>query len=150
MTDGCRRRMCAASPTSMAGLELGAMHLLGTSGTVTTIAGVHLRLRATTAARSTAAGWPTREVRRVLDELRAMSYDERAAKPVHRRRARRSGARRLRHPRGDPRVFPCERLRVADRGLREGMLVQMMRADGVWAQRQAPRARDTSARSRCG
>jgi len=30
------------------------------------------------------------------------------------------------------RAFPCERLRVADRGLREGMLVQMMRADGVW------------------
>jgi len=27
--------------------------------------------------------------------------------------------------------FPCERLRVADRGLREGMLVQMMREDGV-------------------
>jgi exopolyphosphatase/guanosine-5'-triphosphate,3'-diphosphate pyrophosphatase len=24
------------------------------------------------------------------------------------------------------------RLRVADRGLREGMLVQMMRDDGVW------------------
>ena len=32
------------------------------------------------------------------------------------------------------RAFPCARLRVADRGLREGMLVQMMRADGVWAQ----------------
>ena len=31
------------------------------------------------------------------------------------------------------RAFPCPRLRVADRGLREGMLVQMMRADGVWA-----------------
>jgi len=30
------------------------------------------------------------------------------------------------------RAFPCERLRVADRGLREGMLVQMMREDGVW------------------
>ena len=30
------------------------------------------------------------------------------------------------------RVFPCRRLRVADRGLREGMLVQMMREDGVW------------------
>ena len=30
------------------------------------------------------------------------------------------------------RAFPCPRLRVADRGLREGMLVQMMRADGVW------------------
>ena len=30
------------------------------------------------------------------------------------------------------RAFPCRRLRVADRGLREGMLVRMMRADGVW------------------
>jgi exopolyphosphatase/guanosine-5'-triphosphate,3'-diphosphate pyrophosphatase len=30
------------------------------------------------------------------------------------------------------REFPCRRVRVADRGLREGMLVQMMRADGVW------------------
>ena len=29
-------------------------------------------------------------------------------------------------------AFPCQRLRVADRGLREGMLVEMMRADGVW------------------
>jgi exopolyphosphatase/pppGpp-phosphohydrolase len=29
-------------------------------------------------------------------------------------------------------AFPCRRLRIADRGLREGMLVQMMRADGVW------------------
>jgi len=34
------------------------------------------------------------------------------------------------------RAFPCERLRVADRGLREGMLVEMMRADGVWGDRQ--------------
>ena len=32
------------------------------------------------------------------------------------------------------RYFPCERLRVADRGLREGMLVEMMRADGVWGE----------------
>ena len=30
------------------------------------------------------------------------------------------------------RVFPCDRLRVADRGLREGMLVEMMRAEGAW------------------
>jgi exopolyphosphatase/guanosine-5'-triphosphate,3'-diphosphate pyrophosphatase len=32
------------------------------------------------------------------------------------------------------RAFPVKRLRVADRGLREGMLVQMMREDGVWAE----------------
>jgi exopolyphosphatase / guanosine-5'-triphosphate,3'-diphosphate pyrophosphatase len=29
------------------------------------------------------------------------------------------------------RAFPLPRLRVADRGLREGMLVEMMREDGV-------------------
>ncbi len=28
-------------------------------------------------------------------------------------------------------AFPCPRLRIADRGLREGMLVQMMREDGL-------------------
>jgi exopolyphosphatase/guanosine-5'-triphosphate,3'-diphosphate pyrophosphatase len=32
------------------------------------------------------------------------------------------------------RKFPCQRLRVADRGLREGMLVEMMREDAVWGQ----------------
>jgi len=30
------------------------------------------------------------------------------------------------------RAFPCRRLRVADRGLREGILVQLMREDGMW------------------
>lgn len=30
------------------------------------------------------------------------------------------------------RRWPCERLRVADRGLREGILTEMMAADGVW------------------
>ena len=31
------------------------------------------------------------------------------------------------------RAFPLPRLRVADRGLREGMLVKLMREDGVWS-----------------
>ena len=35
------------------------------------------------------------------------------------------------------RRWPCDRLRVADRGLREGMLVELMAEDGVWR----PRAR---------
>jgi exopolyphosphatase/guanosine-5'-triphosphate,3'-diphosphate pyrophosphatase len=30
------------------------------------------------------------------------------------------------------RSFPCTRLRVADRGLREGILVELMREDAVW------------------
>ena len=46
------------------------------------------------------------------------------------------------------RAFPCERLRVADRGLREGMLVQMMREDGVWGDAEAPRRDDEEKRTR--
>ena len=38
------------------GADLADMHLLGTSGTVTTLAGVHLNLRATTAGVLTASG----------------------------------------------------------------------------------------------
>jgi exopolyphosphatase / guanosine-5'-triphosphate,3'-diphosphate pyrophosphatase len=30
------------------------------------------------------------------------------------------------------RAFPADRVRIADRGLREGILMQMMAADGVW------------------
>ena len=43
------------------------------------------------------------------------------------------------------RAFPCRRLRVADRGLREGMLVQMMREDGVWGRRGDGRRDDARA-----
>ena len=69
----------------------------------------------------------------VLEKLRAMSYDERVASPcigAERADLVLAGCAILEAIR---RAFPCPRLRVADRGLREGMLVQMMRADGVWA-----------------
>ena len=61
------------------------------------------------------------------------------------------------------RLFPAERVRIADRGLREGILMQLMGADGVWQmQRCLPKCRDeqhknraaaaarAAARSRCG
>jgi exopolyphosphatase/guanosine-5'-triphosphate,3'-diphosphate pyrophosphatase len=31
------------------------------------------------------------------------------------------------------RAFPADRIRIADRGLREGILMQMMSADRVWS-----------------
>jgi exopolyphosphatase/guanosine-5'-triphosphate,3'-diphosphate pyrophosphatase len=73
------------------------------------------------------------QVQTVLDELRAMSYEERVASPcigAERADLVLAGCAILDAIR---RVFPCERLRVADRGLREGMLVELMRADNVWA-----------------
>ncbi len=32
------------------------------------------------------------------------------------------------------RAFPATHIRIADRGLREGILMQMMKGDGVWMQ----------------
>ncbi len=62
----------------------------------------------------------------------AMSFDERAANPcigAERADLVLAGCAILDAIR---RAFPCPRLRVADRGLREGMLVEMMREDRVW------------------
>jgi exopolyphosphatase/guanosine-5'-triphosphate,3'-diphosphate pyrophosphatase len=112
---------------------LNAIHLLGTSGTVTTIAGLHLRLKRYDRRQVDGCWMADSQVQAVLDELRAMSYDERVASPcigAERADLVLAGCAILEAIR---RVFPCTRLRVADRGLREGMLVEMMRADNVWA-----------------
>ena len=111
-------------------------HLLGTSGTVTTIAGVHLELPRYDR-RAVDGLWLTSdEVDATVARLRAMSYAERAANAcigAERADLVLAGCAILEAIRGH---FPAERLRIADRGLREGMLMQMMRADRVW-----PRAR---------
>jgi exopolyphosphatase/guanosine-5'-triphosphate,3'-diphosphate pyrophosphatase len=113
-------------------ISLANMHMLGTSGTVTTIAGVHLDLPRYERRRVDGCWLTGDEITRVLDRLMAMSFDERVANPcigAERADLVLAGCAILEAIR---RAFPCERLRVADRGLREGMLVQMMRADGVW------------------
>ena len=114
--------------------DLDGFHMLGTSGTVTTIAGVFLGLRRYDRRRVDGCWLSDDQVSRVVGELIAMSFDERAANPcigVERADLVLAGCAILDAIR---RFFPCERLRVADRGLREGMLVEMMRADGVWGE----------------
>jgi exopolyphosphatase / guanosine-5'-triphosphate,3'-diphosphate pyrophosphatase len=114
--------------------DLDSFHMLGTSGTVTTIAGVYLRLRRYDRRRVDGCWLSDTEISRVVDELMAMSFDERAANPcigAERADLVLAGCAILDAIR---RTFPCPRLRVADRGLREGMLVEMMRADGVWGE----------------
>jgi len=110
------------------------MHMLGTSGTVTTIAGVHLNLRRYERRRVDGCWMSHEQVTQVTERLLAMSYDERAANPcigVDRADLVLAGCAILEAIR---RAFPCRRLRVADRGLREGMLVKMMRQDGIWGE----------------
>jgi exopolyphosphatase/guanosine-5'-triphosphate,3'-diphosphate pyrophosphatase len=108
------------------------MHLLGTSGTVTTIAGVHLELRRYERRRVDGCWMGSDEATRVIQRLLAMSYEDRVANPcigAERADLVLAGCAILDAIRS---AFPCRRLRVADRGLREGMLVQMMREDRVW------------------
>jgi exopolyphosphatase / guanosine-5'-triphosphate,3'-diphosphate pyrophosphatase len=114
--------------------DLGSFHMLGTSGTVTTIAAVYLRLPRYDRRRVDGCWLPDSEISRVVAELMAMSFDERAANPcigAERADLVLAGCAILDAIR---RAFPCQRLRVADRGLREGMLVEMMREDGVWGE----------------
>ncbi len=111
---------------------LRGVHMLGTSGTVTTIAGVHLNLKRYDRNRVDGCWLNEDEINAVLEKLLTMSYDDRVASPCigpERADLVLAGCAILEAIR---RAFPCPRLRVADRGLREGMLVQMMRDDGAW------------------
>ncbi len=113
------------------------IHMLGTSGTVTTIAGVQLELKRYERRRVDGCWMSDEQVGGVLEQLLAMSYEERVASPcigAERADLVLAGCAILEAIR---RAFPCPRLRVADRGLREGMLVQMMRDDGVWGAPEA-------------
>jgi exopolyphosphatase/guanosine-5'-triphosphate,3'-diphosphate pyrophosphatase len=113
---------------------LDGFHMLGTSGTVTTIAGVFLRLRRYDRRRVDGCWLSDTEITRVVAELMAMSFEERAANACigpERADLVLAGCAILDAIR---RSYPCPRLRVADRGLREGMLVEMMREDGVWGE----------------
>jgi exopolyphosphatase / guanosine-5'-triphosphate,3'-diphosphate pyrophosphatase len=113
------------------GADLRDMHLLGTSGTVTTLAGIHLNLVRYDRRRIDGVWMNDVDVTAVISRLLGMSYQERANNnciSLERADLVLAGCAILdaiRH------AFPLPRLRVADRGLREGMLVEMMREDGV-------------------
>src|SRR6202171_5275699 len=109
------------------GADLRDMHLLGTSGTVTTLAGVHLNLVRYDRRRIDGIWMNNSDVTAVIARLLAMSYQERANNnciSVERADLVLAGCAILDAIRD---AFPMPRLRVADRGLREGMLVEMMR-----------------------
>ena len=113
------------------GGDLRDMHLLGTSGTVTTLAGIHLNLMRYDRRRIDGIWMNGSDVTAVIQRLLAMSYHERAGNnciSVERADLVLAGCAILDAIRD---AFPLPRLRVADRGLREGMLVEMMREDGA-------------------
>lgn len=126
-------QMLAAFRSRSKGMQTcESFHLLGTSGTVTTIAGVYLGLARYDRRKVDGLWMDNADVDSVMARLRGMSYEERAANAcIGRDRADLvlAGCAILEAIR---RSFPARRLRIADRGLREGLLTQMMAQDGVW------------------
>ena len=110
--------------------------MLGTSGTVTTLAGIWLGLTRYDRARVDGCWMTLADIRAVTRMLINLSYRERIAEPcIGRDRAELvlAGCAILE---ALVRVWPTERLRVADRGLREGILATLM-ADDTSPQRPA-------------
>jgi exopolyphosphatase / guanosine-5'-triphosphate,3'-diphosphate pyrophosphatase len=106
--------------------------LLGTSGTVTTVAGVHLRLPHYDRRRIDGFWLNVDQVRAVTAQLLASSHAQRVAQPCigsERAGLVLAGCAILE---AVLRAWPCERLRVADRGLREGILATLMAEDGIY------------------
>jgi exopolyphosphatase / guanosine-5'-triphosphate,3'-diphosphate pyrophosphatase len=115
------------------GRDVGDMHLLGTSGTVTTLAGIHLNLARYDRRRIDGVWMDDADITATVNKLLGMSYQQRASNnciSVDRADLVLAGCAILDAIRQS---FPLPRLRVADRGLREGMLVEMMREDGALA-----------------
>jgi exopolyphosphatase/guanosine-5'-triphosphate,3'-diphosphate pyrophosphatase len=111
-------------------------HLLGTSGTVTTIAGVHLGLDRYDRRRVDGLWMTDREVQEAMTRLRNMAYSDRVAHGCigpDRADLVLAGCAIFEAIR---RAFPTPRIRIADRGLREGILIQMMSDDAVRPERR--------------
>jgi exopolyphosphatase/guanosine-5'-triphosphate,3'-diphosphate pyrophosphatase len=112
-------------------------HLLGTSGTVTTVAGLHLQLERYDRRKVDGLWMRNEDVTRVMDELLSMDYEQRAANPcIGKERADLvlAGCAIFEAIR---RLFPSPMVRIADRGLREGILLKMMFEDGAWRRRKS-------------
>ncbi|MCD2172767.1 Ppx/GppA phosphatase family protein [Rhizobium sp. C4] len=124
-------------------------HLIGTSGTVTTLAGVHLGLPKYDRRKVDGVWLSDAEVSAMQAKLLSWDFAGRAANPCigpDRADLVLAGCAILEAIR---RRWPSPRMRVADRGLREGLLTDMMADDGVW-RRLRHRGGTTSWRSRPG
>jgi exopolyphosphatase/guanosine-5'-triphosphate,3'-diphosphate pyrophosphatase len=107
----------------------GAVQMLGTSGTVTTLAGVYLGLPRYNRAVVDGCYLDFAAIREVSRKLAAMTCEERKASPcigAERADLVIAGCAILEAICG---LWPVGRLRVADRGVREGILAGLMRAD---------------------
>jgi exopolyphosphatase/guanosine-5'-triphosphate,3'-diphosphate pyrophosphatase len=105
-------------------------HLVGTSGAITSLAGLHLNLVRYERSRVDGIWMSRAECEEAASRLMMLSARERAAQPCigpDRADLVLAGAAILQ---AVQELWPCERVRVADRGLREGILLSLMSERG--------------------
>ncbi len=119
--------------------NIDSFHLLGTSGTVTTLAGLHLNLPRYDRRRVDGLWLQDDDVDKMLHQLLTWDIETRSANPCigpDRSDLVLAGCAIMQSIR---KRWPSNKMRVADRGLREGLLNDMMAKDGVWRRRRRRR-----------
>lgn len=128
MVSECLERLAAFDAAHEIAVKVrqGGVQMLGTSGTVTTLAGLRLNLKRYIRDRVDGTFLNFDDVRRQAHDLAGMGFRERAALPC------------IGHERADLvvagcaileaicEIWPVGRLRVADRGVREGILFGLL------------------------
>ncbi len=107
-------------------IKKGRVQMLGTSGTVTTLAGVLFGLPRYNRRRVDGAWLQTSKILKICDRLAASDYDARASEPcigTERADLVVSGCAIVQAMYN---TWPVRKLRVADRGVREGLLLGLM------------------------
>jgi exopolyphosphatase/guanosine-5'-triphosphate,3'-diphosphate pyrophosphatase len=112
-------------------------HLLGTSGTVTTIASIHLGLEKYDRSKVDGVWLPRPAVKAIVGALSGLSLEQRIAHPAIGPERAELVVPGMAILEAVYDLWPAERLRVADRGLREGMLIALM--EGADAEAKAHR-----------
>jgi exopolyphosphatase / guanosine-5'-triphosphate,3'-diphosphate pyrophosphatase len=132
MIEDVRQALCEfeARNAIAAAVAEGRVQMLGTSGTVTTLAGIHMKLPRYDRNKVDGTYLSICDARRVSRDLLGLDLAGRAAQPcIGRDRADLvlAGCAVLE---AIVALWPVEHLRIADRGLREGILVELIAADG--------------------
>jgi exopolyphosphatase/guanosine-5'-triphosphate,3'-diphosphate pyrophosphatase len=119
---------CREAEVVRPAFDAGQAHLVGTSGAITSLAGIHLGLKRYDRQRVDGLWMSRGECEATADRLLEVDVKGRAAEPCigpERADLVLAGAAILQ---AVQELWPCERVRVADRGLREGLLMSLMAA----------------------
>jgi exopolyphosphatase/guanosine-5'-triphosphate,3'-diphosphate pyrophosphatase len=117
---------CREAEVVRPAFDSGRAHLVGTSGAITSLAGIHLGLRRYDRRRVDGLWMSRGDCEATADRLLAVDVKGRAAEPCigpERADLVLAGAAILQ---AVQELWPCERVRVADRGLREGLLMSLI------------------------